>query len=754
MSWNDPNASSEAQKYDNPIPSRELILSKISELGEATHQQLAKAFDITDADQFDAMGNRLKAMARDGQVNREGRPYRYRPVTQQDIVSGTVSAHPKGFGFVVLQDMPDLFLHEKQMRWVFNGDSVEAVGTSTDNRGRTEGRIVDVTERQQNNFIGTLAKDEDGYCVELGSPNNHQPITVTEENVNSLDAKVGDPVKVDIIDWPNQHEFSTGKLTAVLNDDNDRELIIETTLLNYDIPSEFNEATIKQADAYKEPTEKDIKGRTDLRDIPLVTIDGEDARDFDDAVFAEKRSGGNYRVLVAIADVSNYVTPNSPLDVEAYERGTSVYFPHRVIPMLPEVLSNGLCSLNPDVDRLCMVADIKVSRAGKVTGYEFYPAVMNSQARLTYNQVNDYFNNPKDDSIPKSLTDNKEVKKSVDTLHQLYDLLVKKREERHAMEFETVETYIKFNEKGGIAAILPRTRGDAHKLIEECMLLANTCAANFALQHELPVLYRNHDKPDGEKSMRIHEYAKNFGLSFPEENPTQADYQRIIEATKDRPDAISIHSMLLRSMMQANYAPDNIGHFGLAYDEYSHFTSPIRRYPDLMLHRAIKAKVTKTQQPVMDFSLDGAGTQTSDTERRAEKASRYVESWLKCHYMKDHVGEDFDGVVTSVTSFGLFVTLSDLYIDGLVHISNVGDDFFVYDEKQQQLIGKDKGGLFGLGDSVKVKVAGVNMDLLQIDFDLIEKLKSSEMNQSNKSSAKKSPAKKGNSRSKNSSKKS
>ena len=479
-----------------------------------------------------------------------------------------------------------------------------------------------------------------------------------------------------------------------------------------------------------------------MRDIPLITIDGEDARDFDDAVFAEKRSGGNYRVLVAIADVSNYVTPNSPLDKEAYERGTSVYFPHRVIPMLPEVLSNGLCSLNPDVNRLCMVADIKVSRAGKVTGYEFYPAVMNSQARLTYNQVNDYFNDPKDPSIPKSLTDNAEVKKSVDTLHQLYDLLVKKREERHAMEFETVETYIKFNETGGIAAIVPRTRGDAHKLIEECMLLANTCAANFALEHELPVLYRNHDKPDSEKSMRIHEYAKNFGLSFPEENPTQADYQRIIEATKERPDAISIHSMLLRSMMQANYAPDNIGHFGLAYDEYSHFTSPIRRYPDLMLHRAIKAKVTNSQQPVMDFSLDGAGTQTSDTERRAEKASRYVESWLKCHYMKDHVGEDFEGVVTSVTSFGLFITLTDLYIDGLVHISNVGDDYFVFDEKQQQLIGKDKGNLFGLGDLVRVKVAGVNMDLLQIDFDLKEKLKSSEMNQSKKGSANKAPAKK------------
>ena len=296
------------------------------------------------------------------------------------------------------------------------------------------------------------------------------------------------------------------------------------------------------------------------------------------------------------------------------------------------------------------------------------------------------------------------------------------------------------------------------------MLLANTCAANFALKHELPVLYRNHDKPDGEKSMRIHEYAKNFGLSFPEENPTQADYQRIIEATKDRPDAISIHSMLLRSMMQANYAPDNIGHFGLAYDEYSHFTSPIRRYPDLMLHRAIKAKVTNTQQPVMDFSLEAAGTQTSDTERRAEKASRYVESWLKCHYMKDHVGEEFEGVVTTVTSFGLFVTLTDLYIDGLVHISNVGDDFFVYDEQQQQLIGKDKGTLFGLGDRVKVKVAGVNMDLLQIDFDLKAKLQSSEMNQTKsapskkstdkKSTDRRSPAKKTGSRSKGASKKS
>jgi len=738
MTWNDPNAQQEAQNYENPIPSRLLILQTLADQGELTHKQLAQSFGIDNEDQFDALGNRLKAMARDGQVNREGRPYKYRAVTKQDVVTGTVSAHAKGFGFLVLDDMPDLFLHEKQMRWVFNGDTVNAIGTTTDNRGRTEGRIVEVIDRQQTHFIGTLEKDDEGYTVSLASPNNHQPITVTEDNVKAVNAKPGVAVKVDIIDWPTQHEFATGKIVNVMDDDNDREVIIETTLLNYDIPSEFGAGVIKQANSYKEPNKKDLQGRIDIRDLPMVTIDGEDSRDFDDAVYTEKRPGGNYRVVVAIADVSHYVTPNSALDHEAFERGTSVYFPHHVVPMLPEVLSNGLCSLNPGVDRLCMVADIKLSRAGNITGYEFYPSVMHSQARLTYNQVNDYFDGNME-NVPDSLTGNKDVltgnkdvKKSVDTMHQLYKVLVKKREERNAMEFETPETYIKFNEEGGIDAIVPRTRGDSHKLIEELMLLANTCAANFALKNELPVLYRNHDKPDSEKSRTVHEYAKNFGISFPEENPTQADYKRIIEATKDRPDAVSIHSMLLRSMMQANYSPDNIGHFGLAYDEYSHFTSPIRRYPDLMLHRAIKAKVTGKKQPQMDFTLEEAGQQTSDTERRAEKASRFVESWLKCHYMKDHVGEEFDGVVTTVTSFGLFINLTELFIDGLVHISNVGKDYFVYDEKQQQLIGQDKGMVYGLGDLVRIKVAAVNMDLLQIDFELIAKLKASAMNQTKK----------------------
>ena len=397
--WNDPNAQAEAQKYDNPIPSRLLILQTLIDNDSKqglTQSQLAQAFAIDDEERFDALGNRLKAMVRAGQVSRDGRPYRYRPIDDSDTVTGTVSAHAKGFGFVVLDDMPDLFLHEKQMRWVFNGDTVRAVASETDGRGRGEGRIVDIAERQQSQFIGRLDKAEDGYFVSLASPNNHQPVTVSDDDVKQSGAKLGHPVKVNIIDWPNQHEFATGKIVEVMVDDNDREVIIETTLLNYDISHEFSKEVLKQANAYDEPSHADIKNRIDLRDLPLITIDGEDARDFDDAVYAEKRAGGNYRVVIAIADVSHYVTANSPLDHEAYERGTSVYFPHRVIPMLPEVLSNGLCSLNPHVDRLCMVADIKVSRTGNVTGYEFYPAVMHSQARLTYNQVNAYFDDDTD----------------------------------------------------------------------------------------------------------------------------------------------------------------------------------------------------------------------------------------------------------------------------------------------------------------------------------------------------------------------
>lgn len=733
--WQDPNAAQEAANYDNPIPSRVLILQTLLEKGDLTQHELAYHFDLND-DQYEALGHRLKAMSRDGQISRSGHPYVYKAMSEKDAVTGTVASHAKGFGFVVLEDMPDLFLNEAEMRWVFHGDKVKAMATNTDQRGRMMGRILEVVEHAQSEFVGKLTSDDDGFFVELISPNKHQPITVTNDNVQAMGVAIDDPVKVQIIDFPNQHEFATGKIVESLVNHNQKELIIETTLLNYDIPYKFSDQALEQASSYKEPTAKDYKGRIDIRTMPLVTIDGEDSRDFDDAVYAEKRRGGGFRLVVAIADVSHYVTANSVLDQEAYERGTSVYFPHFVVPMLPETLSNGLCSLNPNVDRLCMVADIVISRTGNVTGFEFYPSVMHSQARLTYNQVNDYFAKIKGEEqkgeIPATITANPAVKKSIDVLYDLYQLMLTKREERHAMEFETTETYIKFNDKGEISEIVPRTRGDSHKLIEEMMLLANTCAAEFALKNDLPVLYRNHDTPEAERAARVSDFVKHFGLSFPQENPTQADYQRIIEATRERPDAISIHSVLLRSMMQANYSPTNIGHFGLAYEEYSHFTSPIRRYPDLMLHRAIKAKVTGKKAPLPDWSLEDAGEQTSMTERRADEASRFVEQWLKCHYMQAHIGEEFDGVVTTVTNFGLFVTLSDLFIDGLVHISHLGQDYFTYDEKAQQLFGEKSGMMYGLGDKVKVKVAAVNMDTQQIDFDMVAQLEKSTFNQRGK----------------------
>lgn len=733
--WQDPNAAQEAANYDNPIPSRVLILQTLIEKGDLTQHELAYQFDLDD-DQYEALGHRLKAMSRDGQISRSGHPYVYRAMTEKDAVTGTIAAHAKGFGFVVLDGMPDLFLNDAEMRWVFHGDKVKAMATSSDQRGRTMGRILEVVEHAQSEFVGKLTSDDDGFFVELISPNKHQPITVTNENVQAMGVSIDDPVKVQIIDFPNQHEFATGKIVESLVNHNQKELIIETTLLNYDIPYKFSKQALDQAANYQEPTTKDYKGRIDLRSLPLVTIDGEDSRDFDDAVYAEKRRGGGFRLVVAIADVSHYVTANSVLDQEAYERGTSVYFPHFVVPMLPETLSNVLCSLNPNVDRLCMVADILLSRTGNVTGFEFYPSVMHSQARLTYNQVNDYFakvqgKQPQGD-IPTTITANPAVKKSIDVLYNLYQVMLTKREERHAMEFETTETYIKFNDHGEISEIIPRTRGDSHKLIEEMMLLANTCAAEFALKNDLPVLYRNHDTPEAERAARVSDFVKHFGLSFPQENPTQADYQRIIEATRDRPDAISIHSVLLRSMMQANYSPTNIGHFGLAYEEYSHFTSPIRRYPDLMLHRAIKAKVTGKKAPLPDWSLEDAGEQTSMTERRADEASRFVEQWLKCHYMQGHIGEEFVGVVTTVTNFGLFVTLSELFIDGLVHISHLGQDYFTYDEKAQQLFGEKSGMMYGLGDKVQVKVAAVNMDTQQIDFDMVAQLEKSAFNQRGK----------------------
>ncbi len=714
--WVDPEAKAEAARYDNPIPSRTLILEIIEQKQEAlSHADLVELFEIADQKSIDALSHRLSAMVRDGQLMKDG--FKYQLMADQPTLDATVYVNSKGLGVASIDGKKEEFLlPERELRQVFHGDRVKVQQTSVDRKGKAWGYITEVTQRRVKQLIGKVAEFEDEYFIQPANPNAHQPITLEKELIQHANAKVGDTLRVEIDDYPTRDEFATGHVIQSMTDKADTEIIIPQTILEYGLPYEFPEEVVKEAESFKEPSAKDRAGRIDLRDLPLVTIDGEDARDFDDAVYAEKRPGGGYRVVVAIADVSHYVRVGKPLDDEAQERGTSVYFPHFVLPMLPEALSNGLCSLNPNVDRLCMVCDLNLSRAGRVTKFEFYPSVMHSKARLTYTQVAEYL-----DGDSKAVPDDRDVRKSLNTLYQLYETLKGLRAERHAMEFETIETYMTFDELGGIKEILPRSRNVAHKLIEECMLLANVAAAEYCLKNDVPMLYRVHEAPEFSRIQKVKDFVKLLGLKFPDQ-PTQADYQVVIEATKDRIDAPSIHAVLLRSMMQAYYGPKNVGHYGLAYEAYTHFTSPIRRYPDLLLHRAIKASLTTKKYPLSGGALDAAGEQFSATERRADEASRSVTSWLKCHYMQQHLGEEFVGVISATAEFGLFVTLKDLYVDGMVHVSQLGDDYFVFDQMSQSLVGQNRGQVFGLGDEVKIKVAGVNLEERKIDFELLQQL--------------------------------
>ncbi|ENV31553.1 MULTISPECIES: ribonuclease R [Acinetobacter] len=714
--WVDPEAKAEAERYDNPIPSRTLILETIEQLkAPQSHADLVEKFEIADQKSIDALSHRLSAMVRDGQLMKDG--FKFDLMAAQPTHDATVYINSKGLGVASLDGSRDeMLLPERELRLVFHGDRIKVQQTSVDRKGKAWGYITEVVQRRVKQLIGKLEIYDGEYFIQPSNPNAHQPITLEKELIEHAKANVGEALRVEIDDYPTREELATGHIIQSMADKADTEIIIPQTILEYGLPYEFPEEVIKEAESFKEPSAADRKGRIDLRDLPLVTIDGEDARDFDDAVYAEKRPGGGYRVVVAIADVSHYVRLGKPLDDEAQERGTSVYFPHFVLPMLPEALSNGLCSLNPNVDRLCMVCDLNLSRAGRVTGFEFYPSVMHSKARLTYTQVAQYF-----DGDSQAVPEDREVRKSLNTLFQMYQVLKGLRAQRHAMEFETIETYMTFDELGGIDQILPRSRNEAHKLIEECMLLANVAAAEYSLKNEIPMLYRVHEPPEFSRIQKVRDFVKLLGLKFPEQ-PTQADYQAVIEATKDRIDAPSIHAVLLRSMMQAFYGAKNAGHFGLAYDAYTHFTSPIRRYPDLLLHRAIKAHLAQKPYPLSGAALDDAGEHFSQTERRADEASRSVTSWLKCHYMQQHLGEEFVGVISAVTEFGLFVTLKDLYVDGMIHVSQLGDDFFVYDQASQSLVGQNRGQIFGLGDEVKIKVAGVNLEERKIDFELLQQL--------------------------------
>ena len=721
----DPNYAKELAKYDNPIPSRDFILQVIRKQNSPmSKEEIFKTLAIVNEEQQEAMRRRLRAMENDGQLVFTKRKC-YALPEKLDLLKGMVIGHREGFGFLQVEGKKeDFFIPNVQMQKVMHGDYVLAQPNGFDRKGRPEVRIVRVLEANKKQIVGRFFLEQGiGYVVPDDSRITRD--ILIPDNAR-LGARMGQVVVVEL--HPRTAPFfqPIGKITEVLGDNMAKGMEVEIAIRKHDIPHSFPSAVEKQLKKWAEDVPEEAKrGRVDLRNLPLVTIDGEDARDFDDAVFCQKQGKG-WKLWVAIADVSYYVRPKSALDTEAYNRGNSVYFPNRVVPMLPEKLSNGLCSLNPQVDRLCMVCEMTISAKGKMTDYQFYEAVMNSHARLTYNKVAKILE--KDTALCDRYAS---LVPHLQDLHEMYRALVKARQQRGAIEFETIESKFIFNALGRIERIEPVVRNDAHKIIEECMILANIASANFMEKHQEPALYRIHAVPGEEKLTAFRSFLAECGLRLSGGNkPTPMDYAQLLEQIKPRPDHELIQTMLLRSMSQAVYSADNIGHFGLALEEYAHFTSPIRRYPDLTLHRGIKyllAKQKGSKRKTTDTGgyhypleeMDVFGAHCSSTERRADDATREVADWLKCEYMQDHVGEEFDGVISSVTGFGFFVRLNDLFIDGLVHISGLANDYYLFDMPKQRLIGENSGMIFRLGDGVKVRVEAVSLEQKQIDFSLI-----------------------------------
>ncbi len=710
----DPFLEREREQYESPLPSREFILQILTEQGAPMADEELLAMLRIEPEEEDLFSRRLRAMERDGQIMRN-RKRAICVMDKLDLVKGKVQGHPDGFGFLIPEDgSADMFLSEKEMHQVLHGDVVLVRQSGVDRRGRPEAKIVEVLQRGNNRVVGRLYEEHGIQFVVAENRRITQDILVVPGETGK--AKVGQVVILEIMQHPNKHAQPIGRIVEVLGNYADPGMEIEIALRKHDLPYEFPNDAERQAKAISPTvTAGDWAGREDIRSLPLVTIDGETARDFDDAVYCVPEKDG-YRLVVAIADVSHYVQTGDALDREAILRGNSVYFPRRVIPMLPEELSNGLCSLNPKVDRLCMVCDMYVSNSGEIGKYRFYPSVMFSQARLTYTQVAEMLAVP-DGALAKNYAN---ILPHLQNLYALFKKLLQARHKRGAIDFETVETQMIFTDQGKIERIIPVVRNDAHKLIEECMLAANVCAANFLHEHEHTVLYRIHQGPTPEKLDALREFMKEFGLQLTgEDDPQAADYSKLLKRIKGRPDAGLLQTVMLRSLRQAKYEPENIGHFGLGYDAYTHFTSPIRRYPDLLVHRAINAVLQgKKYKPAQKWAE--LGIHCSMTERRADDATRDVEAWLKCFYMRDHLGSVFTGTVSSVTSFGMFVSLDDLYVEGLVHISELGKDYFQFDATKHQLLGERTGQKYRLGDRVQVRVVKVDMESTKIDFVLDE----------------------------------
>lgn len=711
----DPEAKLEAKRYGNPVASRTLLLKTITEAGMMTQSSVFKTLQVK-PDQEEGVSRRLSAMVRDGQLvqNRRGG---YLPVDEKHLIRGHVIAHADGFGFLVPDEGgDDLFLSGKQMRGVLHGDRVVATVAGVDRRGRREGSIVSVVERANTTLIGRLFDDEGIAYVVPDNKRITQNILIPADKF--ADANPGQIVKVEITSQPTSRRQMVGMVTDVIGDHMAPGMEIEIEIHNHGIPYEFPEEVMQQADKFGDSVkDKDKQGRLDLRGLALVTIDGEDARDFDDAVYCEPRDNG-WKMIVAIADVAHYVDIDSPLDEEAYERATSVYFPGRVVPMLPEALSNGLCSINPDVDRLCMVCEMFVNKQGEIESYDFKEAVMRSHARLTYNQVAAALEDEATGDV------HADIYPHIVNLNEMYQALDGARRGRGTIEFDTTETVINFTDDKRIESIRPSVRNDAHKIIEECMISANVCAAKFIAKSKNPCLYRVHEDPADEKIEDLRGFLSDLDLKLgaPSKKIESSDYAELSENIKGRDDYHMIQTLMLRSMKQAIYKSENDGHFGLALTHYTHFTSPIRRYPDLLVHRALKHIVRKRKKSDYMYGQERMvlmGEHCSNNERRANEATRDAEFALKCEYMLDKVGKSYDAHISGVVGFGLFVELDEHFVEGLVHITSLPKDYYIFDPKTHQLVGENRGLQFGLNDNVRIRVARVDMDDRKIDFELI-----------------------------------
>ena len=711
----DPFHKRESEKYEHPIPSREYILSVLETVGRPiARNQLIKKLDIDEPAKQDALNFRLRAMLRDGQLMQDRRG-RYCLFDKINLQRGTIQAHPDGFGFFIPEDSgDDMVLSATEMRGVMHGDTVLAFQTSVDKRGRPEGKIHEVIEHANATIVGRFFSEHGVHFVVPDSKRLTQDISIPMEG--DLSAKNGQIVLVEIIAFPNKRSQAIGKVIHILGEHMAPGMEIEVSILAHGIPATWPDDVLMAVAKIKQSVDPaDVKNRKDLRDLPFVTIDGEDAKDFDDAVYCYAKPKGGFQLFVAIADVSHYVTVGSSLDKEAARRGTSVYFPGRVVPMLPEALSNGICSLNPKVDRLCMVAEMAISATGAITRSIFYRAVIHSQARLTYTQMGEWMEQNAADPEFETLWP------KLKPIQDLYMILAETRKQRGAMDFDSTESKIEFDEHRKIQQIQPLIRNQAHRLIEECMLAANVATARFLEKAKIPTLYRVHPVPDEDKIITLRKFLGEFGLSLGGgKKPTPKDFQTVLEGLDEKPEKHLIQTVMLRSLKQAIYIESNDGHFGLAYDAYTHFTSPIRRYPDLLIHRAIGHLID--MQPLDTFAynddeMSRLGKHCSSTERRADEASREVVTWLKCEYMQDKVGQVFQGKISAVTGFGLFVELQNVYVEGLVHVTALRSDYYAFDAIKHRLVGERSGHVYRLGDPMTILVARVDLDERKIDFE-------------------------------------